>query len=77
MGRAVSRYKQVSITLTEEQGGLVTIRVRVKPLNEHWSEKTLIHRAQYRLGHPLEGMDDVYALLLADLRRRPPSLFDE
>lgn len=37
MSRAVSRYRQVRVTITEEQGNRVSVRVLAKPLQADWS----------------------------------------
>lgn len=39
MARAQSRYRQVRMTVTEEHGGRVTVRIMVKPVNESWTFK--------------------------------------
>lgn len=71
MPRAVSNYKQCRITLTEEAGGHVTVRVLVKPLAADWSTKQLV--LSRRMSHvpAIQSTTDMYRLLIAFLSEEP------
>lgn len=45
--RAGSHYRQVRLTITEEEGA-VSIRVLVKPLADHWSIKHSVYHHRVR-----------------------------
>lgn len=55
MSRAASNYRQVRLTITEEQGGRITARVLVKPLAADWSMKHVVWHHSWRttraMGH--------------------------
>lgn len=75
--KAVSRYKQVRITLTEERAWNkphlrnVSVRVMVKPLEAEWTMRhtVLVTRAEDQ--PPLETLDAVYEALLEVLSNPP------
>lgn len=70
MPKAVSRYKQVRITLTEEPGPpgshyvAVGVRVMVKPLNQDWHMKQTVLAVRLTDQLPLQTMDAVYECIL-------------
>ena len=51
--RAQSHYRQVRLTVTEEQGGRITARVMVKPLAADWSMKHVVWHHSWRTTRPL------------------------
>lgn len=71
--RAVSRYKQVRITLTEtpERGDpskvSIGVRVMVKPLNDAWTMRHTIMATQLHSQPPLGTLDAVYECILEHL----------
>lgn len=48
MSRAQSRYRQVRVTITEEAGNWITIRVMVKPVNAGWQVKDTVYHHRFR-----------------------------
>lgn len=68
--RAASRYKQVRITLTEEQClskphlRNIGVRVMVKPLEADWTMRHTILQTYLRAQPPLDTLDSVYEAIL-------------
>lgn len=50
--RAQSRYRQVRITITEETGGWLTVRIMVKPLAEDWTFRHTVWHHRFRQEEP-------------------------
>lgn len=52
MPRALSHYQQVRVTITEEAGGWVTVRVLAKPVDADWTLRNSVwhHRFKMRTG---------------------------
>lgn len=48
MGRALSRYRQVRVTITEEAGGRLTVRAMVKPVNDSWTMRHTVWSHSWR-----------------------------
>lgn len=77
MPRAVSNYKQVRLTLTEEHGrdksGRVnlTLRVMVKPLEAEWNMRHTVIVDRRTDMDPLSDMGAVFAALLEFLAAPP------
>lgn len=77
MPKAVSRYKQVRITLTEEPGRpgskyvSIGVRVMIKPLNQEWHMKQTVFTSRLTDQLPLETMDAVYEAVLEFLQEQP------
>lgn len=65
--KAASRYKQVRLTVTEEEGGWVTARVMAKPLDASWAmHNTVWHHRFHPIAptpHWLDLLAHVYAHL--------------
>lgn len=49
MARALSRYQQLRMTVTEEAGGWVTIRVLAKPVDADWTLRNTVYHHRMRL----------------------------
>ena len=77
MVRAVSNYKQVRVTLTEERCPNkphlrnVSVRVMVKPLEAEWAMRHTILVTRSEQQPPLETLDAVYCALLETLSNPP------
>lgn len=50
--RARSIYRQVRMTVTEERGGSVSVRVMVKPMEADWTMKHTVWVASFRPTEP-------------------------
>lgn len=52
MARAASNYRQVRVTITEEAGNFITLRVMIKPLAASWSIRDTVyhHRFKHSVG---------------------------
>lgn len=48
MPRARSIYKQIRLTVTEERGGFVTVRVLAKPVNAEWTMRDSVWHHRWR-----------------------------
>lgn len=48
MARARSNYRQVRVTITEEAGGYVTVRVMAKPLAADWSMRDTVWHHRWK-----------------------------
>lgn len=46
--RARSIYRQVRVTITEERGGTVSVRVMVKPMEADWTMRHTVWTASFR-----------------------------
>lgn len=49
MPPAQSRYRQVRITITEEAGGRVSVRVMAKPVTASWTFRDTVWHHNWRL----------------------------
>lgn len=68
---ALSRYRQMRLTATQEYSGRVSYRLMAKGLDDAWSEHTVL--VQDSLGHPLKPLlstEDVVALMIEVLREQ-------
>jgi hypothetical protein len=65
--RAASRYRQIRVTLTEEYGGLFSLRVMVKPVDAEWTFKHSIIVRSWRMSDPPAQLADVLEHLAAQL----------
>lgn len=61
MSRAQSRYKQVRLTITEEAGGRLTLRVMAKPVDAGWSMKNVVYHHSWRTSAPTPHWLDLVA----------------
>lgn len=52
MVAAKSTYKQVRLTITEEAGGRVSVRVMVKPVDASWTMKHTVWHHNWVLARP-------------------------
>lgn len=50
MAKAQSRYRQVRMTVTEEAGNWVTVRVMVKPVDAGWRVQDTVYHHRFRHG---------------------------
>jgi hypothetical protein len=48
MAAAASRYRQVRLTITEEAGNRITVRVLVKPLDASWTMRHSVWHHSWR-----------------------------
>lgn len=73
MARAMSRYKQVRITLSEERDmddlskRCISVRVLVKPLEADWSHRQVVLYQRLKGQPPLASLDAVYECILETL----------
>jgi hypothetical protein len=65
--RALSRYRQVRITLTEEAGGRFSFRVMVKPVDAEWTFKHTVNVRSWRMSDPPATLAEVLTLLAAEV----------
>lgn len=64
MARALSNYRQVRVTITEEQGGWVTVRVLVKPVDASWTIKHSVWHHRWRVGTATHHWTSLVAVAL-------------
>lgn len=65
--RALSRYKQVRLTFTEE-ARCVSYRVMVKPLEADWNmRQTIVHGTTDRPPGGIQSMEDALLMLITIL----------
>lgn len=68
--RALSRYRQIRVTLTQEVSGRVSYSVYAKPLNAAWQEQhCMVRHAMDHPPTPLMTTEDVIALLIDLLKQ--------
>lgn len=48
MARARSIYRQVRLTVTEEAGGSVSVRVMAKPMHDDWTMRHTVYATSFR-----------------------------
>lgn len=60
---ALSAYRQVRLTYTEEVGGRISYSVYVKPLGASWTEQHCVVRDVVRAQEPCTSLEDVFARL--------------
>lgn len=60
---AMSQYRQVRLTYTEELGGRISYSVYVKPLGAAWTEQQCVLRDTVRATAPCTSLEDVYSRL--------------
>nr|CRY97285.1 hypothetical protein [uncultured prokaryote] len=75
---AQSRYRQVRLTFTQEQGGRCSYSIYAKGLNATWSEHQCLVRDSVVFPSPLLSTEDVCHALITMLRDQflPGSLGD-
>lgn len=61
MSRARSKYRQVRVTITEEAGGWVTVRIMAKPVDADWSFKNVVWHHRFRQTEPSVHWVDLVA----------------
>lgn len=61
---ARSNYRQVRLTITEEQGGRITARVMVKPLAASWTMKHVVWHHSWISSRPLNHWSSLVASAL-------------
>ena len=61
MARAQSKYKQVRLTVTEEEGGRLTMRIMAKPVDADWTMKHVVYHHSWRAGSPTPHWLDLLA----------------
>ena len=67
---ALSRYRQVRVTLTQELSGRVSYSVYAKPLNATWQEQhCMVRHAMDHAPVPLLTTEDVIGLLVTLLQQ--------
>lgn len=59
--KAQSKYRQVRLTVTEEVGGWVSVRVMVKPLAASWQMKDTVYHHRFRVDDPTPHWLDLLA----------------
>lgn len=67
---ALSQYRQVRLTYTEEVGGRLSYSIYAKPLNEDWRQQHCLVRDAVRVGEPCTSIEDVFARLEVILREQ-------
>lgn len=65
--RALSRYRQVRLTFTEEAGGRLSYRIYAKGLQHGWQESQCLISDSVTTTQPLNTTEDVIRALLAIL----------
>lgn len=66
--RAVSEYRQIRLTLTQERSGLVTWRLHGKHYQDDWDERALLLHGQMVHHEEIESTEDAISLLLGVLQ---------
>lgn len=61
--RAVSNYRQVRLTYTEETKGRVNYSIYVKGLGQNWDEHQCVVRDSIRFAEPATSVEDVFRKL--------------
>lgn len=61
MAAAQSRYKQVRLTVTEESGGRLTMRILAKPVDADWTMRHSVYHHSWRTGAPTPHWLDLLA----------------
>lgn len=72
---AGTAYRQIRATLTEERGGLFTLRVMAKPVAAEWHNRQVVAHRQFRMSDPpdtLAAALDLLAERLLSLDGPPP-----
>lgn len=67
MAKAQSRYKQVRLTITEEAGGWITVRVLAKPVDAGWTFKHSVWHHRWRVTAPTPHWLDLVAHAMSAL----------
>ena len=67
MPRAVSRYRQVRVTITEEQGNRVSVRVLAKPLQADWSIRHTVWSHTWRPSRVTTHWSELVAEALSEV----------
>ena len=61
MAAAGSNYRQVRLTITEEAGGWLSVRIMVKPLAEGWKFQHSVYQHRWRVSAPTPHWLDLLA----------------
>jgi len=61
MARAQSNYKQVRLTVTEESGGRLSMRIMCKPPNADWKMTHVVYHHAWRTTSPTPHWLDLLA----------------
>lgn len=67
---ALSLYRQVRVTFTQEVSGRLSCSIYAKGLNHDWTERTCLARWQVEYDEPLQSTDDVIGALIHTLREQ-------
>lgn len=75
MAPARSNYRQVRLTITEEQGGRLTVRVLLKRPQDNWSVRDVIWTHRWRVTAPTPHWVDLLEEVAETVRREmlPPA----
>lgn len=63
-GIALSRYRQLKVSLTHETSGQISYRVHAKGLTDSWSEHTLIAQGRADEVLPINSTEDAINVLI-------------
>ena len=58
---AQSRYRQVRLTVTEEAGGWITLRIMAKPLEASWTMRDVVYHHRFKASGPTPHWLDLLA----------------
>jgi hypothetical protein len=61
VAQARSNYRQVRLTVTEEAGGWITVRIMCKPLSAGWQMKDTVYHHRFRVDGPTPHWLDLLA----------------
>lgn len=68
--RALSRYRQVRLTFTQEIGGRCSYSIYAKGLQDGWNEHQVLVRDVVTINAPLNSTEDVVAALIIVLEEQ-------
>lgn len=68
--RAVSNYRQVRLTFTQEVSGRCSYSIMAKALNAQWDQGTVLIRDSVTVPGPLESTEHVLRALLVILEEQ-------
>lgn len=66
--RAVSEYRQIRLTLTQERSGLVTWRLHGKHYQDDWDDHSLLLHGEIVHHEEIESTEDAISLCLGVLQ---------
>lgn len=61
MPKAESRYRQVRLTVTEEVGGWISVRIMAKPINAGWKMQDTVYHHRFQVAAPTPHWLDLLA----------------